>query len=68
MTKPQYKQMDMELHLLYRDRLETIDRQITLCKNAIDLNPANAHIRKYMMMALKDKKETLKEIAEYQTS
>ncbi|MGD9161201.1 MAG: hypothetical protein PVG39_22485 [Desulfobacteraceae bacterium] len=61
-TKPLYEQMDMELQLLYRDRLETIDRQIALCKKAIDSNPANAHIRKYLMIALKDKKETLIEI------
>lgn len=67
-TEPRYEQMDMEIQLLYRDRLETIDRQIALCKNAINSNPANAHIRKYMMMALKDKKDTLIEISEYQTS
>jgi len=53
---------DLNLMLLYRDKLETIDLQIADCKDALELNPANAHIRKYLFAALEDKKETLREI------
>lgn len=59
---PKMAQMNVELALLYRDRLETIDAQIDRCKEALNANPANAHIRRYMLAALKDKKETLKEL------
>lgn len=54
--------MDLDLMLLYRDKLETIDSQINRCREAIKRNPGNAHIRRYMLAALRDKKETLKEI------
>lgn len=59
---PHFSQLDQELMLLYRDRLETIDAQIEQCKEALAMNPANAHIRRYLLAALQDKKETLKEI------
>ena len=55
-------QMDLNLMLLYRDKLETIDAQITDCKEALADNPANAHIRRYLFAALKEKKDTLKDI------
>lgn len=54
--------MDTGLMLLYRDRLETIDAQILRCKEALAENPANAHIRRYLLLALNDKRETLKEV------
>jgi len=54
--------MDLELAFLYRDRLETIDAQIDRCREALETNPGNAHIRRYMLAALQEKKETLKEI------
>lgn len=54
--------MDINLMLLYRDKLETIDAQIADCKEALADNPANAHIRRYLFAALKEKKETLKDI------
>ena len=60
---PHLSQLDQELMLLYRDRLETIDAQIEQCKEALAVNPANAHIRRYLLAALQDKKETLKEIS-----
>ena len=49
---------------LYRNKLILIDRQIENCKNALQNNPANSHIRKYLMAALKDKQRTLEEILE----
>ena len=61
-AKPKMAQLDTDLMLLYRDKLETIDRQIKSCREAIQSNPGNAHIRRYMLAALQDKKDTLKEI------
>jgi tetratricopeptide (TPR) repeat protein len=65
---PQLSRLDQELMLLYRDRLETIDEQISQCKEALATNPANAHIRRYLLAALQDKKETLKEIVNLTTN
>jgi hypothetical protein len=59
---PQMADMDLELVFLYKDRLETIDAQIAKCREALGSNPANAHIRRYLMAALQDKKETLAEV------
>jgi hypothetical protein len=59
---PRMAEMNLELTLLYRDKLETIDDQIEQCREALALNPANAHIRRYMLAALQDKKQTLREI------
>lgn len=59
---PKLTSMDIELALLYRDRLETIDAQIARCQDALNINPGNVHIRQYMMAALQDKKDTLIEI------
>ena len=53
---------DLNLALLYRDKLETIDSQIESCQDALENNPANTHIRRYLLAALDDKKQTLKEI------
>lgn len=61
---PQMAKMDVDLMLLYRDRLETIEAQILRCKEALATNPANAHIRRYLLAALQDKKDTLKELVD----
>lgn len=66
-TLPKMAEMNLELMLLYRDKLETIDDQIEQCKEALSENPANAHIRRYMLAALQDKKQTLKELLESET-
>ena len=58
--------MDFKMMALYRERLETIDTQIERCRRALELNPANAHIRRYMLAALQDKKMTLTQIRDYQ--
>lgn len=59
---PRMADMDLELEFLYRDRLETIDAQIERCQEALSSNPANGHIRRYLMAALQDKKDTLTEV------
>lgn len=59
---PRMASLDLELTFLYRDRLETIDAQIEQCREALSSNQANAHIRRYLITALQDKKETLVEV------
>ena len=59
---PQLVDLGLDLTLLYRDRMETIDEQILACKEALQKNPGNTHIRKYMLAAFQDKKETIREI------
>ena len=61
-AEPVIQNMDFELATLYREKLETINNQIKECKRELLYNPGNSRIRKYMLAALKDKKETLKEI------
>ena len=68
LAESQLEKFDEDLILLYRDRLATIDAQIVRCKEAAAHNPANAHIRRYLLAALQDKQETLKEMAEYRPS
>ena len=59
---PQMAEMGLDLLFLYRDRLETIDEQIASCRTALSENPGNAHIRRYMLAAFQDKRDTLREI------
>ena len=59
---PKLASLDLELMLLYREKLETIELQISECREALMENPGNSHIRRYMLAALQDKKNTLKEI------
>lgn len=59
---PKLSNMNLELMFLYRDRLETIEAQIVQCKDMLNENPANAHLRRYLLAAYKDKKETLSEL------
>lgn len=57
-----FELMDMELAILYRDKIETIDTQIARCQDALRRNPANTHIHRYLLAALQDKRETLEEV------
>jgi hypothetical protein len=65
-VRPKLADMDFEMLALYRERLETIDAQIERCRRALEVNPASAHIRRYMLAALQDKKKTLIRIKGYQ--
>jgi len=62
LVNPKLADLDLELFFLYRDRLETIDEQIVQCQAELAENPGNAHIRRYLLAALKDKKSTLESI------
>ncbi len=61
LARPRISAMDPALTSLYRDRLAVIDAQIMKCREALDRNPGNAHIRRYFLAALQDKKQTLAE-------
>jgi len=56
---PKIVAMDPQLGSLYRDKLAVIDAQVERCRAALSSNPANAHIRQYLLAALHDKRETL---------
>ena len=60
----QLSRMDLDLMRLYRDKIETIDAQIARCREALRKNPANVHIRRYLLLALQDKRKTLQEIVD----
>ncbi len=55
---------DEQLATLYRQKLDLVDQQITRCRDALDQNPANAHIRRYLLAALETKQNTLIDIIE----
>lgn len=59
---PQLGDLNLELNFLYRDRLETIDAQIQQLREALEFNTANVHMRRHLMMALQEKKDTLAEV------
>lgn len=44
---------------LYEDRLAVIDAQIDRCRLVLASNPGNAHVRRYLLAALQDKRQTL---------
>ena len=60
-ARPKISAMDRSLMSLYRDRLALIDAQIDKCREALDQNPSSAHIRRYLLAALQDKKQALAE-------
>jgi len=62
MAGPKIEAMDLQMVSLYRDKLTAIDAQIAKCREALASNPANAHIRRYLLAALSDKRQTLTEI------
>lgn len=47
---------------LYKNKLQLINAQIANCRNALKKNPANAHVRKYLLAVLKEKENTLTQI------
>ena len=61
-ARPKLEAMDIQMMSLYRDKLAMIDAQIARCREALDSNPANAHIRGYLLAALQDKRQALAEM------
>ncbi len=61
-ARPKIAAMDLQEMSLYGDKLATIDAQIDKCREALDSNPANAHIRRYLLAALQDKRQTLADV------
>ena len=58
-VEPVITAADGELLLRYRSRLETIDTQIRRCQAILARDGANAHVRRYLLAAYRDKQETL---------
>lgn len=58
-ARPKIAAMVPEEMSLYEDKLAVIDAQIVRCQEALASNPANAHIRGYLLAALQDKRQTL---------
>lgn len=56
---PKLAAMEEPRLALYKEKLATIDAQIGKCRQALATNPANAHIRRYLLAALQDKEQTL---------
>ncbi len=61
-ARPKMAAMDVQMMSLYRDKLATIDAQIDKCREALDSNPGNAHIRQYLLAALQDKRQALADV------
>jgi hypothetical protein len=61
-ARPKLAAMDIQMMSLYRDKLATIDAQIDKCREALDFNPGNAHIRRYLLAALQDKHQALADV------
>jgi hypothetical protein len=59
LAEPKIEAMDPQLGSLYREKLVVIDAQIEKCRDALSSNPGNAHIRRYLLAALRDKREAL---------
>jgi hypothetical protein len=61
-ARPKLAAMDIQMMSLYRDKLAMVDAQIGRCRNALNSNPGNAHIRRYLLAALQDKRSTLADV------
>jgi len=59
---PRIAAMEEPRFALYREKLATIDATIGQCRQALAMNPANAHIRRYLLAALQDKEQTLADV------
>ncbi len=54
--------LDMNLWILYQERLALLDESIEACKRTIEQNAENINARKYLFLAYQEKVETLKKI------
>lgn len=61
-ARPKIAAMDPQMMSLYKDKLAAINAQIDKCRTALSGNPANAHIQRYLLAALQDKKQTLADV------
>ncbi|MCP4573891.1 MAG: hypothetical protein GY838_16150 [bacterium] len=59
---PVLAEADTRLMLRYRQRLEIIDAQISDCREMLAHDNANAHVRRYLLAAYRDKADTLTEL------
>ncbi len=61
-ARPKLAAMDVQEMSLYKDKLSVINAQIIKCREALGSNPGNAHIRRFLLAALQDKRQTLADV------
>lgn len=59
---------NIDQQLRYKEYLNTVNSQIKDYQQALDENPANTHIRNYLIRSLNDKKKVLKEFIHVQSN
>ncbi len=53
---------DMNLWILYQERLALLDESIEACKQTLEYDAENINARKYLLLAYQEKVETLKKL------
>jgi len=61
-VEKQQPDLDMNLWILYQERLALLDESIEACKHTIQYNAENVNARKYLLLAYQEKVETLKKL------
>ena len=54
--------LDMNLWILYQERLALLDESIEACKQTLEYDVENVNARKYLLLAYQEKVETLKKL------
>lgn len=63
-VRPAAPRLDVDLMRAYEEKLAVVDEQIAACRRAASQNRTNAHVRRYLLVALQSKRQTLLEIAQ----
>jgi len=61
-VEKQQPDLDMNLWILYQERLALLDESIEACKQILQYNAENINARKYLLLAYQEKVETLKKL------
>ncbi len=61
-VEKQHSDLDMNLWILYQERLSLLDESIEVCKQTLEYNAENINARKYLLLAYQEKVETLKKL------
>ena len=61
-VEKQQPDLNMNLWILYQERLSLLDESIEACKHTIQYNAENVNARKYLLLAYQEKVETLKKL------
>ena len=61
-VEKQQPDLDMNLWILYQERLALLDESIEACKQTLQYDAENINARKYLLLAYQEKVETLKKL------